>query len=249
MADERVMRILYIGRRAQVADHLAALVRSLRESGCDAEGEGVPTHIHDPDGAVDLYFHAVTNQKAAQRLIRAEPPAIILIETDAKPRSRVQFCETLRSRLPSAAVVAVSSVQPEGNFDYDGFMQLPLDPAQVSIHLARLLRGYGRDRLALGPIQLNVTTRTVRTPNGQHRMTPKQCALLQMLMQHNNTVVKRSEIMQVIWETSYLADTRTLDVHIRWLRERIEPDPSNPIYLTTVRGVGYQLSLPVTRQA
>jgi DNA-binding response OmpR family regulator len=64
-----------------------------------------------------------------------------------------------------------------------------------------------------------------------------------MLMMHHGIVVKRSKIMQAIWETSYLEDTRTLDVHIRWLRERIEPDPSNPVYLKTVRGVGYRLSL------
>jgi DNA-binding response OmpR family regulator len=195
----------------------------------------------------DLYFHTVTNQKAAQRLIRAEPPGLILVETDGKPRSRVKFCETLRSRLPRAAVIAVSAAPPADSFVYDGFIQLPLDVAQASANLAQLLRGYSGDRLILGPIQLNITTRTVRTPTGQHHMTPKQCALLQMLMQHNTLVVKRSEIMQMIWETSYLADTRTLDVHIRWLRERIEPDPSNPIYLTTVRGVGYQLSLPVNR--
>jgi DNA-binding response OmpR family regulator len=74
-------------------------------------------------------------------------------------------------------------------------------------------------------------------------MTPKQCALLQMLMAHQDRVVKRGDIMQAIWETSYLEDTRTLDVHVRWLRERIEPDPSRPTYLKTVRGVGYCLSV------
>ncbi|RIK33875.1 MAG: DNA-binding response regulator, partial [Chloroflexi bacterium] len=57
--------------------------------------------------------------------------------------------------------------------------------------------------------------------------------------------VSRSEIMQAIWETSYMEDTRTLDVHIRWLRERIEPDPSNPVYLVTVRGQGYRLNVSV----
>ncbi|MCX6043557.1 MAG: helix-turn-helix domain-containing protein [Chloroflexi bacterium] len=74
-------------------------------------------------------------------------------------------------------------------------------------------------------------------------MTPKQCALLEMLMLNHGKVVLRSDIMRLIWETSYLEDTRTLDVHVRWLRERIEPDPSSPIYLQTVRGVGYKLWL------
>jgi DNA-binding response OmpR family regulator len=74
-------------------------------------------------------------------------------------------------------------------------------------------------------------------------MTPKQCALLQMLMLHHGRVVHRAEIMESIWETSFLDDTRTLDVHVRWLRERIEPEPSTPVYLVTVRGVGYRLNL------
>jgi DNA-binding response OmpR family regulator len=91
---------------------------------------------------------------------------------------------------------------------------------------------------------LNVATRTVFTPNSQHHMTPKQSALLQLLMANANQDVSRSEIMRAIWETSYMEDTRTLDVHIRWLRERIEPDPSNPVYLLTVRGKGYHLRLP-----
>ena len=62
-----------------------------------------------------------------------------------------------------------------------------------------------------------------------------------MLMLNHGSVVSRKAIMESIWETSYLEDTRTLDVHVRWLRERIEPDPSNPSYLKTVRGVGYRL--------
>jgi DNA-binding response OmpR family regulator len=75
-------------------------------------------------------------------------------------------------------------------------------------------------------------------------MTPKQCALLELLMSHHNQILARSDIMAAIWNTSYLDDTRTLDVHIRWLRECIEPNPSKPIYLITERGVGYRLCLP-----
>jgi DNA-binding response OmpR family regulator len=98
--------------------------------------------------------------------------------------------------------------------------------------------------LQRGPIRLNVATRTVVSVNGQRHMTPKQCALLQYLMLRANEVVSRSDIMEAIWETNYLEDTRTLDVHIRWLRECIEPDPSLPVYLVTERGKGYSLKIP-----
>ena len=62
-------------------------------------------------------------------------------------------------------------------------------------------------------------------------------------MNHHNQVLSRGELMQHVWDTNYLEDTRTLDVHIRWLRERIEDDPSEPRLLTTVRGRGYRLRL------
>ncbi len=89
-----------------------------------------------------------------------------------------------------------------------------------------------------------MATRTLVTPRGSRHMTPKQCALLEMLMTHANQVVCRGDIMAAIWETSYLEDTRTLDVHMRWLRESIEPDPSSPLYLLTVRGQGYTFQTP-----
>lgn len=80
------------------------------------------------------------------------------------------------------------------------------------------------------------------SPKGERQMTPKQCALLEMLMR-SEQVVRRADIMQAIWETSYLEDTRTLDVHIHWLREMIEPEPASPIYLLTQRGVGYKFAV------
>ena len=76
--------------------------------------------------------------------------------------------------------------------------------------------------------------------NGQsHNLTPKEFKLLHLLVSNANQVSSRKAIMQQVWETDYLGDTRTLDVHIRWLREKIEENPSRPRHLITVRGVGY----------
>ena len=76
--------------------------------------------------------------------------------------------------------------------------------------------------------------------NGQsHNLTPKEFRLLHLLVSNANQVSSRKAIMQEVWETDYLGDTRTLDVHIRWLREKIEENPSRPRHLITVRGVGY----------
>lgn len=72
-----------------------------------------------------------------------------------------------------------------------------------------------------------------------YNLTPKQFKLLHLLLENPDQILSRKTIMQQVWETDYLGDTRTLDVHIRWLREKIEPNPSQPRRLITVRGVGY----------
>lgn len=72
-----------------------------------------------------------------------------------------------------------------------------------------------------------------------YSLTPKEFKLLHLLVTNAGQVSSRKSIMQQVWETDYLGDTRTLDVHIRWLREKIEQDPSRPRHLITVRGVGY----------
>lgn len=72
-----------------------------------------------------------------------------------------------------------------------------------------------------------------------YNLTPKEFKLLQLLLKNADQVSSRKSIMQEVWETDYLGDTRTLDVHIRWLREKIEENPSRPRHLITVRGVGY----------
>ncbi len=71
-------------------------------------------------------------------------------------------------------------------------------------------------------------------------LTPKEFRLLYLLITNHDQVLSRKTIMREVWETDYMGDTRTLDVHIRWLREKIEEKPSQPRRLITVRGVGYR---------
>ncbi len=76
--------------------------------------------------------------------------------------------------------------------------------------------------------------------NKTHSLTPKEFKLLHLLITHPNQVISRKKIMQDVWDTDYMGDTRTLDVHIRWLREKIEVNPSRPQCLITMRGLGYR---------
>ena len=81
------------------------------------------------------------------------------------------------------------------------------------------------------------------TNNRAHDLTPRLCRLLEVFMRNPERVLSRKFLMRKVWETDYLGDTRTLEVHICWLRKKIEEDPHHPCYLRTVRGVGYRFSL------
>lgn len=99
-----------------------------------------------------------------------------------------------------------------------------------------------------GSITLDMRTRTVLNSDGQqHSLRPKECDLLHLFMRNAGSVVSRTVIMDKVWETDYTDDTRTLDVHIRWLREKVETNPSRPQHIQTVRGVGYRFVAPDER--
>ena len=97
--------------------------------------------------------------------------------------------------------------------------------------------------LAVGGLTLHLEAREVKTPRGTHKLTPKECHLLEVLMLHPGKVLTRKLLMKEVWETDFLDDTRTLDVHICWLRKKIEEDPRRPRYIRTVRGTGYRFGV------
>jgi DNA-binding response OmpR family regulator len=75
-------------------------------------------------------------------------------------------------------------------------------------------------------------------------VTPKQAKLMEMFLRAPGQLLTRKAIIKYVWDTDYTGDTRTLDVHMSWLRSVVEADPRKPRYLKTVRGDGYRLDLP-----
>lgn len=97
--------------------------------------------------------------------------------------------------------------------------------------------------LEVGGLTLDVRDRTVEGDNGVHHLTPIECRLLKALMTYPGRVMSRKFLMRKVWRTDYLGDTRTLDVHICWIRRKIEEDTQNPRYIKTVRGTGYRFEV------
>jgi DNA-binding response OmpR family regulator len=234
-ASDNSQKVLLLGKRSTVR----ALAEMLADDGSTPKGR--------PDVALEavlgtqgrLHLTVVTSQRAALQKLRIEPQSAIFVEVDNRPQSRVRFCRQLRNRVPGMAIIAVGDARPTGPFSFDAFVSKPLSTESIESAAGSLDDQSAPSSAACGPFELNLVTRTVETPDGSRHLTPKLCALLEYFIHHCGDVVSRSEIMEEVWQTTYLADTRTLDVHVRWLRESIESDPSNPQYLLTERGKGY----------
>ena len=101
----------------------------------------------------------------------------------------------------------------------------------------------GKNVLIAGPIRLDLERKHVVCEDRESQLNPRLTTLLKTLMEHVGDVVLREELFRHVWRTEYTGDTRTLDVHISWLRRAIEANPRKPKYLKTIRGVGYRLDI------
>jgi DNA-binding response OmpR family regulator len=98
-------------------------------------------------------------------------------------------------------------------------------------------------RLRAGALTVDLAERRVIKRGVSSHLTIKECALLEILVRNDGEVLTRKRLMKEIWDTDYLGDTRTLDVHICTLRRKVEDHPHEPALIRTVRGVGYRFEV------
>jgi DNA-binding response OmpR family regulator len=171
---------------------------------------------------------------------------IVIIDVNDASMINLRRITRTASRRPDRPFVILLSDDRSMQFDdlvYDSILVRPFTYRRLQNKIRQLLDTRPSYVVSLGPITLDRRTRRAKTPRGIAQLTPKQFQLLTYLMEHPNELVTRKELMLAVWETDYLGDTRTLDVHIRWLREQIEENPSKPQLLRTQRGKGYCLEI------
>lgn len=109
--------------------------------------------------------------------------------------------------------------------------------------LGKVAEGLPAREIRAGPLVLVPDSLTLHKGRATYHLRPMEVALLALFMGNPGRVLSRKEIMKKVWKTDFLGDTRTLDVHVRWLRLKIEDDPSAPRLLCTERGVGYRFEV------
>jgi DNA-binding response OmpR family regulator len=188
---------------------------------------------------------AVSNgSQASARLADGFTPDVIVVNAASLRTSGKRICQSLRDKAAILPILLVLDPDQEiEKVEADVILSLPFTAQKLVNRIRHLLPGDGKDSIHAGPVRLDVEKRIVRCLGKQTRLTPRLMGLLKTLIDHHGEVIERKVLFSQVWETDYTDDTRTLDVHVSWLRRAIEADPEDPKFLKTIRGVGYWLDV------
>jgi DNA-binding response OmpR family regulator len=195
-------------------------------------------------------FHVQVCRNGADAIkwVQTTVPDIVVFDAATMLSSGVRSCREIRKVLQDTPIIHTrSNGEPkDASAGADVYLMKPFTARKVLNRVRALLPvdQYEEETVLAGELTFfRSKPSVILTGHDEKRLTPKQAHLLETFLRHPNQVLSRRQLMQEVWDTDYVGDTRTLDVHIRWVREAVEADPANPKRITTVRGVGYVYEL------
>lgn len=191
--------------------------------------------------------------KTGHDMALSQKPDLILLDIMLPTMDGWEICKAVRAQ-SSVPIVMLTALSDEIDLilglelGADDYLTKPFSTreliARVRANLRRVVLDQGQapppTELRIGDIYVDLDAHRAFKNKRELSLRHKEFELLTLLMGRAGEAVTRAELFDEVWGTDWLGDTRTLDVHIRWLREKIEQDPSKPVYLITVRGVGYR---------
>jgi DNA-binding response OmpR family regulator len=190
---------------------------------------------------------------AGLQAARREQPDVIVLDLMLPKMDGLEVCRRLRadSVVPILMLTAKSEEMDRVvglELGADDYLAKPFGMRELMARVRALLRraepraAADATRIRAGEITIDVRGRTVRRGDTEVALKPKEFDLLQHLAKHPGQVFTREQLLQAVWGYDFFGGSRTVDVHVRWLREKLEDVPGEPRLLLTVRGVGYKFA-------
>jgi phosphate regulon transcriptional regulator PhoB len=195
-----------------------------------------------------------TDGEEALTHVASDQPDLIVLDLMLPGMDGLEVCRRLRSN-PKFQQIPIIMLTAKGEeidtvlgleLGADDYMTKPFSPRELLARIkARLRRPNSQEEteskiIVRGELRVDVTGFRVHVRGEETELTPKEFELLRVLVAHPGRVYSREELLERIWGYEYDGDTRTVDVHVRHLRLKVEKDPSNPDYIETLRGIGYR---------
>ncbi|HEX2356981.1 MAG TPA: response regulator transcription factor [Micromonosporaceae bacterium] len=177
---------------------------------------------------------------------------IVLLDLMLPEMSGTEVCRQLRQR---SAVPIIMVTARDSEIDKvvgleigaDDYVTKPYSPRELVARIRAVLRRQIVDAadlsaptLAAGPVRMDVERHVVTVGGEAVQLPLKEFELLELLLRNAGRVLTRGQLIDRVWGADYVGDTKTLDVHVKRLRSKVEPEPSTPRYIVTVRGLGYK---------
>jgi two-component system response regulator RegX3 len=175
---------------------------------------------------------------------------IVLLDLMLPGLPGTEVCRQLR-QVSNVPVIMVSAKDAEIDkvvgleLGADDYVTKPYSPRELVARVRAVLRrgqevDLAPDTLESGRVRMDIERHLVTVDGEEVRLPLKEFELLEMFLRNSGRVLTRGQLIDRVWGADYVGDTKTLDVHVKRLRAKIEPDPSRPRYLVTVRGLGYK---------
>lgn len=199
--------------------------------------------------------HAATDGEAGLALARSTEPEIIILDLMLPRMDGMSVCRTLRQEGMEVPILMLTAKADEIDkvlgleMGADDYVTKPFSLRELLARINALLRRSRKppaqaslstpEPLVSGDLVLDLARREVRKKGSLLKLSPREFDLLVFLVRNRSLALSRNQILINVWDQGAYIDQRTVDVHVRWLREKIEEDPRHPQRLLTVRGVGY----------
>ena len=176
---------------------------------------------------------------------------LVLLDLMLPGISGTEVCRQIRTR-SNVPIIMLTAKDSEVDkvvgleLGADDYVTKPYSTRELVARIRAVLRRGSDDdlltdgTLAAGPVRMDVERHVVTINGPQQQLPGKDFVLLEFLMRNSGRVLTRSQLIDRVWGSDYFGDTKTLDVHVKRLRAKIEADPANPVFIQTVRGLGYK---------
>ena len=189
--------------------------------------------------------------KKALEMIKEHDLSMIILDLNLPDYDGMELCSLIRKDYPSIPIIIVSARGQDMEkimgleLGADDYIVKPFNPLELIARIRTVLRriegtvNKKADKKRIGPFVIEEKTQRIYKDNQLLKLTAREYRLAQLFMGKLNEPITRDELLDQIWGINYFGDPKTVDVHIRRLREKLEDDPSNPVFLKTIWGYGY----------
>lgn len=196
-----------------------------------------------------------TDGYQALRMVRDLRPDLVILDIMLPSLDGFEVCKQLRQKGIRTPVLMLSARGDEVDkvlgleLGADDYLTKPFSPRELVARVKALLRRSQPDAFpetvfSVGDLTLNREKYEAYIKHTRLELTPKEFDILCYMLQNRGRVLTRDQLLRDVWDYELAGDTRIVDVHVSHLREKIEPDPKKPVYIKTVRGIGYKFEGP-----